>query len=278
MTRAALVLLLAACLAALEYDPRPGQVAFYRWTTEQRAEWESAGDRLRYDTRIVWDLGLRCAAREGDAMTLALTFIRVVASHRGPATDIAVDSSRGTGADDPLLGHLHALAGQTLELVVARASGAVREVRGTEGLLAALHRRAPAAMPGDPPPLAAQAEALWGPAAWARLWSQVLALPGPDTVEPLPAPFTAGALRRRWQGERWQVELAPGEAAFQLAGDPTPAAGRIVALAGAGEVSLRDGLPGELRGRMSVQLEQSVLTQPVVSRHEIAWTLAPLER
>lgn len=276
--RVALVCFLAACATALEYDPRPGQVVFYRWTTEQRTEWESAGDRLRYDTRIVWDLGLRCAARDEATMTLALTFIRVVASHRGPATDIAIDSSRGTGADDPLLGHLHALAGQTLELVVARASGAVREVRGTDELLAALHRRAPAAMPGDPPPLAAQAEAVWGPDAWARLWTRILALPGPATVEPLPAPFTAGAVRRQWQGDSWQAELAPGEASFVLANDPTPAIGRISALTGSGEISLRDGMPGEMRGRLSVRLELSVLTQPVASRHDIAWALAVLER
>ncbi len=273
--RTTFLCLLGALLLGLEYDPKPdGDPLLCTWTTMQAAQWRSAGDDLRYDTSIVWNLGLRCTAVTGPRMTLAATFIKVVATHTGPGTDIRIDSASGVGAGDPLLGHLLALVGRTLTLDVERASGRVAGVTGGDAVIAAINLAAPSAVPGDPPPMDAQARAAYAPEALARLWSQVLALPGDDGQIALPAPFTSGTMTRTWQGQVWTVSLPDGKPpAFELAKDPSPVVGTIAKLSGGGTIALAGGMPASASGKLSFTLAIDAMTQPVTTVNEVAWTL-----
>lgn len=210
-------------------------------------------------------------------MTLAATFIKVVATHQGPGTAIRVDSASGEGVDDPLLGHLIVLVGRTLTLDVERATGRVVSVSGADEVLAAINQRAPAPVPGDPPPLEAQAKAAYGPEALARLWSQILALPGGETQIALPAPFTAGTMVRTWKDLAWTVALPEGPEAqppaFELAKDPSPVRGTVSKLSGLGVLSLSAGLPARAAGKLSFTLDLQAMTQPVTTVNEISWEL-----
>ncbi len=276
MSRLAVILLclLGLALGAVEYDPKPDQLVILGWKTTQKAEWKSAGDDLRYDTAIAWDLAMRCVRTEGPRMLLAATFIKVVATHKGPGTQIRVDSASGEGADDPLLGHLLVLVGKVLTLDVERATGRVVAVAGAEEVLAAINLRAPATIPGDPPPLEAQAKAAYGPEALARLWSQVLALPGGETQIALPAPFTSGTMTRTWRDLAWTVALPEGgRPVFELAKDPSPVRGTVAKLEGAGSIALSAGLPAKAAGRLAFTLDIQAMTQPVTTINEIAWIL-----
>lgn len=272
--RALLLLASALALAAAEYDPKPDALRLYAWTTKQEVNWKSAGDELRYSTEIVWRLALRCAAVDGPRMTLKATFVSVRATHRGPGTDIALDSSTGAGVDDPLLGHLIALVGNVLSLDVERATGRVLAVQGGEAVIAAINARAPAAVVGDPPPLDAQARAAYGAEPLARLWSQILALPGPEAEVPLPAPFTAGGMRRAWKDQAWSVSLPAGAApVFELSKDPQPVRGTVRTLGGGGTIDLAGGLPASASGRLEFTLAFEALTQPVETVNTVRWEL-----
>jgi hypothetical protein len=274
MSRLTLLVLLSLALGAVEYDPKPDQMVLYRWETTQSAQWKSAGDDLRYTTGIAWDLAMRCVQTEGPRMTLVATFIKVVATHQGPGTEIRVDSASGEGADDPLLGHLIDLAGKTLTFEVERATGRVLTVSGADVVLAAINARAPAAVPGDPPPLEAQAKAAYGPEALARLWSQILALPAGGTEVALPAPFTSGTMTRTWKDLVWTVALPEGKLpAFELAKDPAPVRGTVSKLSGTGFLSLSAGLPARAAGKLAFTLDINAMTQPVLTVNEINWTL-----
>lgn len=272
--RCALLVLAPLALAAADYDAKPDTLRLYAWTTEQVAQWSSAGDELTYTTRITWDLALRAAASSEASLTLKATFVQVSASHEGPGAAIRVDSASGAGADDPLLGHLLVLAGKTLTLEVERTTGRVTAVAGADELLAAVNRRAPAAVPGDPPPLEAQAKALWGPEAIARQWSQILALPAAAPEIALPAPFTAGTLARTWNGLDWTVAQPAGDPpAFTLSRDPLPVTGRLTELAGNGRIALADGLPASAAGELAFSLVFDAMTQPVTTRNTLRWSL-----
>lgn len=261
-------------LFAAEYDAKPETLRLYAWTTEQVAQWQSAGDDLTFTTRIAWDMALRVAAIEGPNLTLMATFVQVVASHDGPGAAIRVDSASGAGADDPLLGHLLVLPGKVLALTVERATGRVLAVGGAEELLAGVNRRAPPAVPGEPPPLEAQARAVWGPEAIARQWSQVLALPAAPAEARLPAPFTSGSLSRTWDGLSWTVAQPPGEPpAFSLAGDPMPVNGTLRDIAGRGTIVLDGGLPQRSEGSLAFTLAIDAMTQPVTTRNTLRWSL-----
>ncbi len=274
MSRLAILTLLCLALGAVEYDPKPDQIVIYRWETTQKAEWKSAGDDLRYDTTIAWDLAMRCVKTDGPRMTLAATFIKVQAVHKGPGTAIRVDSASGEGVDDPLLGHLIVLVGKVLTLDVERATGRVVSVSGAEEVLAAINQRAPAAVPGDPPPLEAQAKAAYGPEALARLWSQILALPEAGTEVALPAPFTSGTMTRTWKDLVWTVALPEGKLpAFELAKDPAPVRGTVSKLSGTGFLSLSAGLPAKAAGKLTFSLDINAMTQPVTTVNEISWSL-----
>lgn len=266
--------LLAACvLAAAEYDPQPDALRLYTWRTAQVAQWKSAGDALRYDSEIIWDMALRCAAVDGPRATLNATFVQVRASHRGPGTAITVDSATGAGADDPLLGHLLALVGETLSLDVERATGRVVAARGGEAIISAINKRAPPAVAGDPPPLDAQARAAFGAEAIARQWSQILALPAAPAEVPLPAPFTGGSMRREWKDLAWTV-AAPEAPAFELSKEPQPVRGTVRTLSGAGRIELAGGLPVLAEGRLEFTLAIDALTQPVETANVVIWSLA----
>lgn len=268
------LLVLAVALAAVEYAPQQDAVRLYKWTTTQTAQWKSAGDDLRYDSEITWQMALRCAALDGPRMTLNATFVSVHATHRGPGTDITVDSASGAGSDDPLLGHLVALVGATLSMDVERATGHVVAVRGGEAVIAAINRRAPPAVVGDPPPLDAQAQAAYGAEALARLWSQILALPGPDAAVALPAPFTAGTMQRAWKDSVWTVSLPAGPApAFELSKDPQPVRGTVRRLSGGGSIELDAGLPAKAAGKLEFTLAIEAQTQPVETVNVLSWTL-----
>jgi hypothetical protein len=271
------LLFLATALTALEYAPTVDQLRLYRWTTTLSTQWASAGDTLRYDTEIVWDLALRCAASEGQNLTLNLTYVQVRATVRGPGTAITVDSTTGAGGDDPVLGHLLALAGKTLVLTVDRSSGAVSAVGGAEALIAAINQRAPAAVPGDPAPLDAQGRAIYGPEALALQWSQNLALPGQSGVVPLPAPFTGGTMTRSWNGDAWTAAIdATAPPTLELSKDPAPVRGAITALSGGGSVVLQGGMPAQISGKLEITLAMDVLTQPVETKNAVSWSLTAL--
>lgn len=279
MKRIFALLLAVAIAAAAEYAPQVDQVRFYAWRTTQAVSWNSAGDALRFSSEITWKLALRCAAVEGGRMRLKATFITVTASHRGPGVEVSLDSATGAGGDDQLLGHLLALVGKTLDLEVDRATGAVASVTGGEALIAAINQRAPPAVPGDPPPLDAGARAAYGPEALARLWSQILALPGASSTVALPPPFAAGStIERTWKDLAWTVALPKDAApAFELARDPTPVRGTVKGLSGSGTNSLAGGLPGRCEGRLAFTMVFDALTQAVDSQHELTWELRPIE-
>jgi hypothetical protein len=265
---------LAVVAMAAEYAPQLDAVRLYAWNTTQTAQWKSAGDELRYATDITWQLALRCAALDGPRLTLNATFISVHATHRGPGTDITIDSATGAGSDDPLLGHLVALAGATLSLDVERSTGHVVAVRGGEAIIAAINTRAPPAVVGDPPPLDAQAQAAFGPDALARLWSQILALPGSDAAVVLPAPFTTGGMQRNWKDQAWTAALPAGTTpAFELSKDPQPVRGTLRKLTGGGSIELDAGLPSKAAGHLEFTLAIEAQTQPVETVNVLGWTL-----
>lgn len=275
--RALCALLLLAAVAAAEYAPKPGQIGLYTWTVTQSAQWSSAGDKLRFDTEIAWKLALRCAAVDGPRMRLAATFVSVHATHRGPGVDAVVDSESGAGVDDALLGHLIAQAGKTLTMEVDRATGAVASVAGGDDIIAAINKRTPAAIPGDPPPLDAAARVVYGPDALARQWSQILALPGDKPTQvALPPPFAAGSTAARtWSDHGWSVSL-PADApplAFEMSRDPSPVRGEVRNLTGSGSIALAQGLPAHAAGNLSFTLVMQALTQPVESAQTVAWKL-----
>jgi len=274
MIRLAMLSLVVVALAGVEYNPTHQKPVLYTWTIFQSAQWKSAGDSLRYDTRIVWNLALRCAEIVGPRMTVAATFISVDATHRGPGTDIQVNSASGAGADDQLLGHVMDLAGKTLILEVERSSGQVVSVSGGDAIIAAINRRAPPTVPGDPPPLEAQAKVAYGPDALARLWTQILGLPGGEAQIALPAPFTSGTLKRSWTDLAWSVAQPAGPPpSFELAKDPTPVRGTVSKLSGSGSIALAAGMPAKATGKLSFVLTIDVMTQPVTTINEIGWEL-----
>jgi hypothetical protein len=159
-------------------------------------------------------------------------------------------------------------------------NGAVSEVRGGDELVKRLNKRFPPAFPGDPPPLEAAGRAVYGNEALVRQWNQLLALPaGGVQVVPLGPPLDA-ALERTWKGPAYTLALpaARPRIEVQLLKDPTPVAGVLSDLAGTGQVSLLDGVPGRASGELGFTLTLSALTQPVVQRHKLTWTLARLAR
>ncbi|MEK7414889.1 MAG: hypothetical protein AAB263_16360 [Planctomycetota bacterium] len=275
-------LIACAAMVAAEYAPTVDQTRLYTWTVDQSADWASAGDKLHFDTKITWGMALRCVAVTAQRVQLNATFVTLKATHTGPGVNVRIDGETGAGADDPLLGHLLALKGQTLVLDVDRSTGVVSSVNGGDEIIAEINKRAPASMPGDPPPLDASARLAYSSESLSRLWSQILALPVNDkkVAVPLPAPFVPGTTAERsWKGSEWTVALASDAKApaFEISKDPSGVRGVVKKLAGSGSMAISAGLPAKATGKLTFTLAMEALTQPVESQHELKWELAELK-
>lgn len=267
-------------LAAAEdgYQFTTTQNLAYLSTITQRVSWDSAGDRLEYTSSVSWKFVLLPVAVTPERAELAVTITRVTASHQGPGSARRVDSllpAEQDGHEDALLGHLLELKGATLTVIVDPRTGAVAEVRGGDELVKRVNHRFPAAFPGDPPPLEGAAKAAFGSAALARQWSQLLALPSAEPQRvPLAQPL-AGELERRWTGSAFTLALPMGidHLDGELLKDPTPVTARLSELAGSGRVEPKQGVPNTTAGDLRFTLTLNALTQPVVQRHQLTWSL-----
>lgn len=254
----------------------------YVYDLTQTVNWESAGDKLTYTTTLAWSFTLRATAVAAERVDLEAVILAVQASQvgpGGPGTAHRIDSRTETdqdGGDDALLGHLLALKGAVLTLVMDPRTGRVAEVHGGEGIVERINRRAPAAFPGEAPPLAAQATALYSSEALARQWSEMFALPGDGGVQPITlGPPLAGTVERRWTGTSYALALPTGTDHLdaQLVKDPNPVSASLGKLVGSGKATLAGGLLGEATGDLAFTLTLSALTQPVVQNHHLTWRL-----
>ncbi len=262
------------------YQFATGKTTLYAYDLTQDVSWQSAGDTLNYHSTVGWEFSLSPQLVTPTRCELSVVILHLTASQNGPAGNHAVDSRLPVdrnGRDDPLLGHLLALDGAQLTVVLDPRSGVVAAVRGGEEIVKRINQRFPAAIEGDLPPLDASSREAYGPASLARLWSGLLALPGPAGEAqrvPLGAPLP-GELERRWQGQRYTLSLPPGTSHLDgtLLLDPTPVTVSISELAGGGECSPRGGLPFTTGGELRYLITYSALTQPVVQRHQLRWSL-----
>jgi hypothetical protein len=266
--------------AAAGYQFAAGKTTLYTYDLSQQVEWQSAGDTLSYTSSVGWEFSLTPQQLASERCELAVVILHIAASHAGPAGSHLVDSRLPVdrnGRDDPLLGHLLALDGAQLTVVLDPRTGAVEAVRGGEEIVKRINQRFPAASEGEVPPLDAQSRAAYGSAALARLWGEMLALPAGDGVVqtvPLNGPL-AGSIERSWQGARYTLSLPKGTEHLDgaLFSDPTPVTASVSAVSGGGETVLRGGLPSTSSGELRFVVTLSALTQPVVQRHHLSWTL-----
>jgi hypothetical protein len=263
------------------YSFTVGTPLLYAYELRQEVSWESAGDKLAFNTTLLWTMALLPKKVESERVELDATIIRVKADHTGPGSNHHVDSgatAEVAGGDDPLLGHLLALAGVTLTVVLDPRTGAVAEVRGGDEVAKRIAKRAPSPFgPDQPSPLAAQAAATFSSAALARQWSEMLARPpGTDAVQAVAlGPPLAGTVERRWQGSTYTLALPAGtdHLAGRLLTDPVSVNATLTALAGKGQVTCAQGVPGESTGELRFTLTLDALTQPVAQRHHLQWRL-----
>lgn len=253
----------------------------YVYSTKQTVAWESVGDRLTYTSTLTWKFALTVAEATAERALLDATILRIQATHDGPGSHRQIDSGAKDGEDggsDPLLGHLLALNGSILRVVVAPGTGQVSEVTGGEAIIARINKRAPAQTPGDAPPLDAAARTAFSGEALARIWNQLLALPAASATRlPLGPPLN-GEVERTWTGNTYTVKLPAGVDRLNatLVGDPTPVAVVLSELTGSGSTSQAKGMPGTGKGELAFTLTFQALTQPVVQRHILTWELTPL--
>jgi hypothetical protein len=270
----------APAAPAAGYQFATGKTTLYAYDLSQQVEWQSAGDTLTYASMVKWEFSLTPQLVTGERCELGVVILHISASHGGPGGRHAIDSRLPVdqnGRDDPLLGHLLALDGALLTVVLDPRSGLVAEVRGGEEIVARINRLVPAAVAGEVPPLDAQSRAAYAPAALARLWGEMLALPAGEGVVQnvtLGAPV-AGTVVRRWQGSRYSLSLPDGTTHLDgvLISDPTPVTASVSMISGSGETALRGGLPFTSSGELRFLVTLSALTQPVVQHHHLSWTL-----
>lgn len=266
--------------APSSYGFTVGASQIYAYRVQQTVAWASAGDQLTYTSTLTWKFALTVAEATPERAVLNATILRVLATHKGPGSNNAVDSSakENDGSDDPLLGHLLALNGAVLSVVVAPATGQVSEVRGGDAIIARINKRAPAATPGDAPPLEAAAKAAFSSEALSRIWSQLLAVPSPTPVRVPLGPPLNGDIERTWQGSTYTLRLPAGadHLSATLVGDPTPVSAMLSELTGSGDTTIANGLPGAGKGALAFTLTFQALTQPVQQRHTLTWELTPL--
>lgn len=268
-------------LAAESYHFTVDARRLYAYSLKQTVGWNSAGDQLTYTSTLTWKFLLTVVEATPERAVLEATILRVQATHDGPGSRRVIDSNVKDdldGRDDPLLGHLLALNGSVLTVVLAPATGVVSEVRGGEAIIARINKRMPAAIPGDPPPLDAAARAAFSSEALGRIWNQLLALPTTQPTRVPLGPPLGGEIERQWQGSAFTLRLPAGgeRLAAQLVGDPTPVAAVLSELTGHGSSSVENGLPGAGKGELSFLLTFQALTQPVVQHHGLQWELVPL--
>jgi hypothetical protein len=260
-----------------------GTNQLYAYSLKQTVSWNSAGDALTYQSTLLWKFLLTVVEATPERAVLEATILRVQATHDGPGSRRLIDSGikgEQNGAEDPLLGHLLALNGAVLTLVMNPTTGQVSEVRGGEAIVAKINKRAPAIVPGDPPPLDAAAKAAFSGEALGRIWNQLLAQPRDTPVKVPLGPPLNGEAERHWQGAQFTMLLPTGTNHLDatLVGDPTPVAVKLSALTGKGgvNVNLKNGMPGGSKGELGFLLTFNALTQPVEQRHQIVWELVPL--
>lgn len=266
---------------AAGYAFTAGAPLLYAYELRQEVSWESAGDKLAFNSALLWTMALLPRTVAGERVELDATIIRVKADHTGPGSNHHVDSgadAEAAGGDDPLLGHLLALAGVTLTIVLDPRTGAVAEVRGGDEVAKRIAKRAPSPFgPDQPSPLAAQAATAFSATALARQWGEMLALPpGGNAVQVVAlGPPLAGTVERRWQGSTYTLALPAGtdHLAGRLLADPVAVNATLTALEGKGQVACAQGVPGESTGQMSFTLTLDALTQPVAQRHRLQWRL-----
>lgn len=257
-----------------------GANRIYAYSVKQTVAWASASEQLTYTFTLTWKFALTVAEATPERAVLDATILRVLATHEGAGSRRVVDSGAKAedGGDDPLLGHLLALNGAILSVVVAPATGQVSEVRGGDAIIARINKRVPAAIPGDPPPLDVAAKASFSSEALSRIWSQLLAQPSatPERV-PLGPPLN-GEIERIWQDSTYTLRMPAGAEHLNatLVGDPTPVSVVLSELTGSGGTSIANGLPGAGKGELAFTVTFQALTQPVLQRHTLAWELTPL--
>jgi hypothetical protein len=282
------IVLVGTTLPGAEAPPANTPAAFvltaganrvYAYSVKTAMQFESAGDRLAYTSTLTWKFVLTVSEATTERAVLDATILRVMATHEGPGSRRQIDTGgkQPTGADDTLLGHLHALDGAVLRVVLDPVSGTVSEVTGGEAIVARLNQREPARIAGDPPPLDGLARSAFSSAALTRLWRELLARPRatPERV-PLGPPLN-GEVERVWQGTSFTVRLAGDQRPTAALGDArTPVTMTLNELNGTGSVSTEAGLPGKAGGEMTFVMSSQALTQPVVLRYTLAWELVPL--
>ncbi len=255
------------------------RIQWYRYALDQTVAWSSVGDELTYEQRLVWTFALRPTAVTDTTATLNATITRIEASSNGPGYERRFDTRTPTPETDALFGHLGAVTGTTLTLTIARSTGEVTAVTGGEAVIAAVSARLPAASPGQPSPFATEIAQRYNDEALARWWSTLLIRPGTTSPLPLNADPTV-AITRQWDATAFTLSL-PADTSpprLVLARDPTPVTATLSALSGSGKVTPQGGLPGTQSGSLSYTLTVDALTQAVVQRHALTWTLQVIQR
>ncbi len=253
----------------------------YTYVLKQTTSFMSAGDELNYITTLTWKFALTPTVVSENQAQLAITIVRVQATHDGPGSRRQVDSGlpiEQDGHEDPLLGHLIAFAGAELIVTLNPNTGNVSSVTGGDAVVTRINKMVPGAFPGDPPPLDGAAKAAFSNEALTRMWQQLLSLPTNEPVVVPLGPPLQGALERRWQESNWIDALPMGTDRLQasILPDPTPVAVTVNQVAGSGSRSITDGVPGPGNGKLSFELVFQALTQPVIQRHSVLWELTPL--
>jgi hypothetical protein len=277
---------LLLCIAATAEETAPGapgyafvenQARFYQYVLSQKVSWDSAGEKLDFQTEMRWHLALRAISVNDSNAVLNATIISVQARHIGPGSDHSVDSAFEE-QDDALLGHLSSLAGVTLVVSVDPRTGHVSNVNGGDEIVKRINQRSPAAFAGDPPPLDAALKAAYSNEALKQWWGQFLALPQKKIEQvPLHSPLQ-GTIERQWTGNDYILVLPANEIGMtaQLLADPTPVAVTVTALSGKGRAQTDRGYPGASQGAMDFTLAVQALTQGVEQKHHLEWTLSPI--
>lgn len=263
----------ASALSAADYRFAPGPGVGYLSETKQEVSWESAGDKLTFTSAIATTQAWKCLAVEGGTARLEVAVVRVLAEQRGPGDQHRLDSANPDTTNDPLLGHLVALEGVPLTLLVEQTSGATR-VSGGARIAAAIGKRAPNAIdPGGPSPLAQQAATVYGDANLSRIWSQTLALPSAQPQQvPVGEPLS-GTLTRTWSGDAYRL-AGTISGTTVLTQEPSRIAATVSDVSGDGATALgSDGWPQTCSGTLRFTLTIDAATQPVVQHHVVQWKL-----